>query len=251
MDVIEEKDEFALEAEARMKAPLEWDSTAKCKILDLKESQYDEALHLIKRHFFREDPMCKSSSLLQDQTSVNDYLQLIRTWMKDTTSLVATSILSGRVVGVAVMRINSGPEKTDTYNRVQILEGDTLKKIMHLQNALLIQANAHEVFGCEEYFCIYILCVHPSYQEKGVEYALLNASVQVATTLKMRAIGGIFTCGVSQTRARSVGFQLLSEIRYSLWTINDHTVFDDPGRGNYSAAFMGQLIPLEEDAQDE
>ncbi|KAK1127747.1 hypothetical protein K0M31_003235 [Melipona bicolor] len=49
MDVMMEvKDEEALGAEARMKAPLEWYSSAKCKILDLKEPQYDEALRLIK-----------------------------------------------------------------------------------------------------------------------------------------------------------------------------------------------------------
>lgn len=40
--------------------------------------------------------------------------------MKDTTSLVALSLASGRVVGVAVARINSDSDKTDTYNRVQV-----------------------------------------------------------------------------------------------------------------------------------
>lgn len=48
MDVTEEKDEFALGVETRMKAPLEWHSSAECRILDLRESQYDEALRLIK-----------------------------------------------------------------------------------------------------------------------------------------------------------------------------------------------------------
>ena len=46
--MVEEKDEYAIEVEARMKAPLEWYSSAKCKILDLKEQHYDEALRLIK-----------------------------------------------------------------------------------------------------------------------------------------------------------------------------------------------------------
>lgn len=64
--------------------------------------------------------MCKASSLLQDETSVNGYLELVRTWMKDTTSLIATSVKSGRVVGAVVARINSDPEKTDTYHRVQV-----------------------------------------------------------------------------------------------------------------------------------
>ncbi|CAL7951583.1 unnamed protein product [Xylocopa violacea] len=238
----DEKDEFALEMDIRMKAPLEWDSSARCKIFDLKEPHYDEALRLIKHHFFREEPMCKSSALLQEQASVNGYLELIRSWMTDTTSIIATSIASGRVVGVAVARINSEPEKTDTYCRVQIFEGAALRKIMHLQNTLMKRTNVHETFGHPEYFCIYVLCVHPSYQNKGVEIALMDACVQAATNLKQPAIAGVFTSGAAQTRARSMGFELLSEIRYSLWLMNERIVFDDPGRGNYSAAIMGKLI---------
>ncbi|XP_076754263.1 uncharacterized protein LOC143425404 [Xylocopa sonorina] len=195
--------------------------------------------------------MCKSSALLQNQASVNGYLELIRSWMTDTTSIIATSIASGRVVGVAVARINSEPEKTDTYCRVQILEGDALRKIMHLQNTLLKQTNAHEMFGHPEYFCVYLLCVHPSYQNKGVEIAILNACVQVAASLKLPAIAGIFTSGAAQTRARSMGFELLSEIRYSSWLANDRIVFDDPGRGNYSAAIMGKLVQPQEDSKED
>ncbi|XP_026670606.1 uncharacterized protein LOC108626405 isoform X1 [Ceratina calcarata] len=194
--------------------------------------------------------MCKSISLLQDQTSVNEYLEYIRTWMKDTTSLVATSIKSGRVIGVAVARINSDPEKTDSYDRAQITEGAILRKILQLLDRLMVQTKAHERFQCTEYFCVYILCVHPSYQEKGVEIALLDACLQVAVTLKMPAIGGVFTSGANLTKALSVGFELLTEIRYSSWIINDRVVFDDPGRGNYSAAFMGKLIPEEEDPEN-
>lgn len=37
-----------IEMEARMYAPLEWDSQAACKIQDLKEAKYEEALRLIK-----------------------------------------------------------------------------------------------------------------------------------------------------------------------------------------------------------
>jgi len=77
-------------------------------------------LTLSQHHFFREEPMCKTVALLQDETSVNSYLDLIRTWMKDTTSLVALSLTSGRIIGVAVTRINSNLDKSDVYNRVQV-----------------------------------------------------------------------------------------------------------------------------------
>ena len=66
--------------------------------------------------------MCKTIALLQDETSVKTYLDLIRIWMKDTTSLVALSLTSGRVIGVAVTRINSNSEKSDIYNRVLVRE---------------------------------------------------------------------------------------------------------------------------------
>lgn len=43
-----EKDQQAQEAEARMYAPLDWDSPASCRIEDLTEPRFDEALRLIK-----------------------------------------------------------------------------------------------------------------------------------------------------------------------------------------------------------
>ncbi|XP_076240035.1 uncharacterized protein LOC143182736 [Calliopsis andreniformis] len=248
---LDEKDERAVEIEQRMKAPLEWDTPPTCKIKDLHESHYDETLRLIKHHFFREEPMCMASSLLQDQLSVKEYLDVIRTWMKDTTSLVALSPVSGRVIGTAITRICTGSEKTDTYERVQIFEGKTLKRIMHLQNTLIKETDVYEKFGHDNYLRIYILCVHPSYREKEIDITLLAVCMQVAITLKMPAIGGVFTSGASQSLARSVGYEMLWEIRYNQWIIDDHVVFDDPGRGNYSAAFMGQLVSLEEESKDE
>lgn len=64
--------------------------------------------------------MCKAASLLEDSRSVNAFLDLIKTWMKDSTSLVALSLTSGRVIGVAVTRVNSELDRTDTYNRVLV-----------------------------------------------------------------------------------------------------------------------------------
>ncbi|KYN40646.1 hypothetical protein ALC56_04955 [Trachymyrmex septentrionalis] len=241
----EEKRYDIVEMEARMYAPLEWDSPAICKIQDLKEAHYDEALRLIKHHFFREEPMCKTIALLQDETSVKTYLDLIRIWMKDTTSLVALSLTSGRVIGVAVTRINSNSEKSDIYNRVLNFEGDALEKIMGLINALIKRSNVYEEFDCDIYLRIHVLCVHPSYQQKGVATALLKVCIQVASKLDISAVGVVFTSGLSQSLALKLGFRLIAEIRYSRWVVEDRVVFDDTGKGNYSVAFMGIQTPRE------
>ncbi|KYM96734.1 hypothetical protein ALC62_12526 [Cyphomyrmex costatus] len=187
--------------------------------------------------------MCKAIALSQDETSIKSYLDLMRTWMKDTTSLVALSLASGRVIGVAVTRINSNSDKSDTYNRVQNFEGDALEKIMGLVNALIKRSNMYKEFDCDIYLRVHVLCVHPSYQQKGVGTALLKVCTQVASILDMSAVGAIFTSGLSQSLALKMGFRFIAEIRYSRWVVNDRVVFDDTGKGNYSAAFMG--IPCE------
>lgn len=190
--------------------------------------------------------MCKAVSLLEDQKSVNVYLDLVKTWMKDTTSLVALSLASGRIVGVAVARVKSDSNKSDTYDRVQNFEGKALEKMMGLISALIRQTNVYKELECDEYFRIHILCVHPSHQQKNIGAALLNACIRVASTLNMTAIGGVFTSGRSQSLALKLGFHLVSEIRYSRWIVDDQVVFDDTGKGNYSAAFMGMRIFSEE-----
>lgn len=117
---------------------------------------------------------------------------------------------------------------------------------MGLINALIKRTNAYRELDCNAYLRIHVLCVHPSYQQKGIGTALLRVCVQVASTLGMPAIGGIFTSGLSQSLALKLGFRLVAEIRYSRWVVKDRVVFDDSGKGNYSAAFMGMRIPREE-----
>lgn len=64
--------------------------------------------------------MCKAAFLLDDVESVKSYLDLIRIWMKDSTSIVALSAISGRVIGTAIARVNSALDMTNTYSRVQV-----------------------------------------------------------------------------------------------------------------------------------
>lgn len=121
---------------------------------------------------------------------------------------------------------------------------------MSLLSAVIKQSDAYKKFKCDVYFRLHILCVHPSYQQKGVSEALLNACVQVASTLNLAAIGGIFTSGRSQSLVSKHGFRVISEIRYSRWIVDDHVVFDDTGKGNYSAAFMGMQVSIEESLRE-
>lgn len=135
----------------------------------------------------------------------------------------------------------------DMYVRlVQHFEGDALEKIMSLMNAVIKRTNAYRELDCDTYLRVHILCVHPSHQQKGVGAALLKVCVQVASSLGISAIGGIFTSGGAQSLALKLDFRLVAEIRYGRWVVDNRVVFDDSGKGNYSAAFMGTRVPREE-----
>ncbi|XP_016844573.1 cuticular protein RR-2 family member 47 isoform X2 [Nasonia vitripennis] len=182
--------------------------------------------------------MCKSIKLLKDSASVSGYLDLIRIWLKDTTSLIAISAKSGRIIGVAITRINSFLYKSNTYSRVQIFTGEALEAMMRLKGALVKQANIYESTGHDTYLCIYVICVHPSYKNKGIEKGLLDACSRAATNMKISLLAGIFTSNNDQSIARKMEYSILTQIPYKHWIIDNNVVFDDTEIENYSAAFM-------------
>jgi len=74
--------------------------------------------------------------------------------------------------------------------------------------------------------------------------------MEVATTLNLPAVGAVFTSGFYQSLAHDLGFRLISKIRYGRWIVDDEIVFHDPGKGNYSAAFMGIRIESDDSARE-
>ncbi|XP_046614203.1 uncharacterized protein LOC124302273 isoform X1 [Neodiprion virginianus] len=199
-----------------------------------------------QHHYIKEEPMCASCEFNKEVSSVTRFLEMARTWMKDTLSICALSVRTGRLVGVAVMRINALSEKAEIYNRIQVLKGEVLPKIMHLKNTLVKQVEIYKTLNIEEYLMIYILSIHPSFERKGVVAALMQATISVGRSLKSPIIFGIFTSKVDQDIAETLNFETFSIVQYSRWIVDDEVVFDDPGIGNYSAALMGFVVPKEQ-----
>ncbi|XP_046742023.1 uncharacterized protein LOC124408828 isoform X2 [Diprion similis] len=193
--------------------------------------------------------MCASCEFSEDLSSVTRFLEMALTWIKDTLSICALSARTGRLVGVAVIRINALCDKAEVYNRMQVLKGEALPKILHLKNTLIKQAEIYKTLNIEEYLMIYILSVHPSFERKGVRAALIQATISVGRTLKSPIIFGIFTSKVDQEVAETLNFETFSIIQYSRWIVDDEVVFDDPGIGNYSAALMGFVVPKEQNEE--
>lgn len=122
---------------------------------------------------------------------------------------------------------------------------------MQLKSELVKSSAAYDYFNCNEYLRIYILWVHPSYANRGVEAALLNAAVEMALSLELPAVGGVFSSSALQETAKEVGFEVLSEILYGEWLIDEEVVFLNPGENNYTVALMGMLTPSFEELKEQ
>ncbi|XP_014235689.1 uncharacterized protein LOC106658306 [Trichogramma pretiosum] len=233
-----DQDQLAIQLAQKIVAPILWSTQQDFFIQDYHKDYYDEVVNLIKHHYFRNEPMCRSKRLLQDPVSVNGYLELINFWLKDETSIIALSAKSHRVVGVAITKPNYLAERSDIYSREQLYEGEALAAINHLKCGVIKQSNFFHSKGISEFLRIYLLCVHPSYKAKGVGVELLETCKELALFLNFPFISGILTSHEHRMYADNAGYKLHSEIPYKNWMIDNQIVFDDPGIGNYSAAFM-------------
>lgn len=70
--------------------------------------------------YLKEEIMCRSLNILEDEESVECYLDFLRFWLKDRKSLVAIDDETEKVVGFLVARTVSKLQHTRTYSRMRV-----------------------------------------------------------------------------------------------------------------------------------
>lgn len=78
--------------------------------------------------------------------------------------LVAQEVMAGALVLKVVRKLDFGR----VFSRVQLVEGDALKKCVKIKNHLSRKTDVFADFDCETYLRYYGVCVKPEYRKRGV-----------------------------------------------------------------------------------
>lgn len=114
------------------------------------------------------------------------------------------------IAGVLVMRVLNKHEFTRVYSRVKLIEGDAITKCQRFKNFINRKVDVYEVLKCNSVLRYYDLCVLPQFRKKGktptmkvfhtsinfelsaLGYQMMRCGLEVARTLKVPAVIGLF-----------------------------------------------------------
>ncbi|XP_018332795.1 uncharacterized protein LOC108742207 isoform X1 [Agrilus planipennis] len=242
-DQEEEEDIYQVRKE-RIFAPVVWQIlTNGIKIQDLKEDKFQLALAMLEEHYLPSEDLGRNVDLMLDETSVQYSVKRLQYYIKEGSSLIAVTE-DGEVVGLLILRTAKKNEFARVFSRAQITEGESLKKCLQVKNYINRKVDVYEHFNVDAFLRFYAVCIAPTYRKKALGFTMMKCGVDVARSLKMPVILGIFTNFKLQKLAKRLGMEVIKEVNYVDWRDEQHElIFSDPGPGNYTIALMACYTP--------
>ncbi|XP_022175964.1 uncharacterized protein LOC111037607 [Myzus persicae] len=245
------EDEYLIET--AIESPRVWVTlNDEIEIQELKSDRFDEVLKIIKEHYIYDEPLIQSSQMYTDNGSVEEYLYLVQTWMKDTLSTVAVELKTGNLVGFLVCRFNEIHNRDPEFSKDRVYEGSILRELKKFKHYLTKRGNAYKHNNVDKMLEVYSWFVLPQYRNKGIGTELLRNVMERQLPeyewFDIQVIGGVFTDMVSQRIAESLGMVTLYEFVYSAWTATNEKTgeqeefFKKIVRENHSAKVMSVKV---------
>lgn len=89
------------------------------------------------------------------------------------------------MAGALVLKVVRKLDFGRVFSRVQLVEGDALKKCVKIKNHLSRKTDVFADFDCETYLRYYGVCVKPEYRKRGV---VQNGAILSLIFLKGRVL---------------------------------------------------------------
>ncbi|KAI4464211.1 n-acetyltransferase-related [Holotrichia oblita] len=240
----EEEDKLKLIKE-RIYAPITWKRMpiGIC-IRDIKENDFQDVIDFLLCYYITEDVLCRNTEMIKDATSQKSFLEQCMYFLRDTSSIMAVDELKDNdIVGVILMRVVLKEDYGRVFARTIMLDGVAQKKCMQIKIALNRKVDIFADFDCESYLSIEAVSIKPAYRKRGIGFTMMRCAPDIARSLQIPVICGIFGTASLQRCAKKIGMEVQSEINYVEWRNKDkNLIIDDPGPGNYSCAIMAGRV---------
>ncbi|XP_055710550.1 uncharacterized protein LOC129806178 [Phlebotomus papatasi] len=172
------------------------------RIQDLPEDRFQEAVHLIKTIFVRDEAMCKSLDCINDPVVERKSTDMLEEDIAQKTSLVCFKEGSDEICGLNVLRVHEKDAKEEERKISDKKTQEMFKTFAFIEK----NADLYYRYEVDKYLHAFTLLVLPKYRGIGLSTEILKASIPFCRALGLKITAGIFTGTASQRSAAKAGF---------------------------------------------
>ncbi|KAJ3653383.1 hypothetical protein Zmor_012637 [Zophobas morio] len=245
-DELDEEEKRYNAQKERIYAPVVWRRLGSgIRIQDLKSNYYDRVLQIIQECYFQEEVLSRNSNFAGDPDSVKSFLDHVLSYLKDRSSIIGLDEANeDAIVGFLVLKVMHKNDYSDVFSRVMPVEGDAHKKCVNFLNYIARKADIYTEYNCEEFLRYVLLCIRPEYRKRGLGLQFYLSAVDVARSLSIPVVMGIFSSWSQQKLGKKIGMKVSFELYYTAWRDKfNELAFPEPGQGNYTCAVMAGFLP--------
>uniref|UniRef100_U5ENP2 N-acetyltransferase domain-containing protein n=1 Tax=Corethrella appendiculata TaxID=1370023 RepID=U5ENP2_9DIPT len=179
-------------------------------VQDLPESYYDKAMEHMQKYFLRDESICKSIDLINDEVGNRNCCKCWEDFIRnDKCSLVCFKMGSDEIVGLNIIYIETKSNKVVIDSK-----SDKFMKINRAIAYCTDEAKVYETYGIDKYLSAFGLSVDPKYRGRGIGEQILRARIPLCKSLGIDVTSTSFTGKASQRSAEKCGFTVQFEETY-------------------------------------
>ncbi|XP_012271021.1 uncharacterized protein LOC105694697 isoform X2 [Orussus abietinus] len=189
----------------------------KFSIQDVPKDRYDDVISHMCQNFARDETICKSFNVVNDPVALEDFRLLWRLAIKQgiTVGAFIEDPKGGKPVlaGVNVLYVISEGDKR-TMKKLSF-KSKMMKDILTLFERMEENSKVEEKYGVKTFMHAVGLSVDPTFRGESLGEHILRVRDSIAREFGIPATVTVFTGDVSWKLAARVGFEILTEEKFS------------------------------------
>ncbi|XP_025204683.1 dopamine N-acetyltransferase-like [Melanaphis sacchari] len=190
-------------------------------IVPITDDDKKAVINSLKQYFFRDEPLCACSGLIEENESVIQLENFCVDLLKDGISFMAVSTETGEIMGVSLNSATCRDTKIKEIDEEKNDKSPKFNDIMDLLSKAERDINIFEKYpSIDRIMELKIITVNEAYRGQGVCKTLVNKSKELALELGYQMIYVECSSTFTAMAVERLGFQCIYSFPYSDY-VND------------------------------